>query len=170
MTPVEAGAWNVWTMQIVISGHWSQSIGADVSGQQGMSADISAATISMAAIGAALAALAGAENGANTSPAIKRIASSRPRWIEMFTLIFSHDPARMETSAGSLIRQKPQMDALIWRNSQSFPEACGPLTSQSFRTTKTFNGGPTLRTHALKHTELEAAAASPRAWHARPVG
>jgi hypothetical protein len=45
-----------------------------------MSADISAA-----AIGAALAALAGAENGANTSPAIKKIASRRPRCIEMFT-------------------------------------------------------------------------------------
>lgn len=96
-------------MQIAISGHWSQSIGADLSGQQGVSADISEVDISEVAIGAALAvflaAFAGAENGANTSPAIKRIASSRPRWVEMFTLMFSHDPARMETSAGSLIRQ-----------------------------------------------------------------
>jgi hypothetical protein len=81
-------------MQIAISGHWSQSAGADLSGQHGMSADISAA-----AIGAPLAALAGAENGANTSPAIKRIASSRERWIEMFTALLSHNPAAMETSA-----------------------------------------------------------------------
>src|SRR6476659_155776 len=66
-------------MQIAISGHWSQSMGAGLSGQQGMSADISAA------IGAALAAPAGAESGAKTSPAIKKIASSRPKWIEMFT-------------------------------------------------------------------------------------
>jgi len=66
-------------MQIAISGHWSQSMGAELSGQHGMSADISAA------IGAALAAFAGVENGANTSPAIKKIASRRPRCIEMFT-------------------------------------------------------------------------------------
>ena len=46
-----------------------------------------------------LAAFAGAENGANTSPAIKRIASSRPRWVEMFTALISHNPAGMETSA-----------------------------------------------------------------------
>jgi len=87
-------------MQIAISGHWSQSMGAELSGQHGMSADISAA------IGAALAAFAGVENGANTSPAIKKIASSRPRWVEMFTSAISHSPAAMETSAGSLIRQK----------------------------------------------------------------
>ena len=75
-------------------------MGAELSGQQGMSADISDA-----AIGTALAAFAGAENGANTSPAIKKIASSRPRLIEILTEIFSHDPAAMGTSAGSLIRQ-----------------------------------------------------------------
>ena len=86
-------------MQIAISGHWPQSMGVELSGQQGMSADISAA------IGAALAAFAGAENGANTSPAIKKIASSRPRWIEMFTALMSHNTAAMETSAGSLNRQ-----------------------------------------------------------------
>jgi hypothetical protein len=99
ITPADDGACKVVTMQIAISGHWSQSIGADLSGQQGMSADISAVTI-----GAALAAFAGAENGANTSPAIKKIASSRARWVEMFTTLISHDPAAMETSAGSLIR------------------------------------------------------------------
>jgi len=92
-------------MQIAISGHWSQSMGADLSGQQGMSADISAA-----AIEAWVAAFAGAESGANTRPAISKIASNRPRWIEIFTLAVSHDPAAMETSAGSLIRQNPEMD------------------------------------------------------------
>jgi len=66
-------------MQIAISGHWSQSAGADLSGQQGMSADISTVTAD-----AALAALAGAESGANTSPAIKKIASSRPRRNRVF--------------------------------------------------------------------------------------
>ena len=64
-----------------------------------------------------LAAFAGAENGANTSPAIKKIASSRPRWVEMFTSANLSYPAAMETSAGSLIRQKRAMNALIWRNS-----------------------------------------------------
>jgi hypothetical protein len=107
-TPAEGGACKVVTMQIAISGQWSQSIGADLSGQQGMSADISEVDISEVAIGAALTAFAGAENGATTSPAIKRIASSRPRWIEMFTVAFSHDSAAMETSAGSLIRQNTE--------------------------------------------------------------
>ena len=93
-------------MQIAISGHWSQSIGADLSGQHGMSADIS--TIAVAApLTASLAAFA-TENGASTSPAIKKIASSRLIWVEMFTPLFSHDLAGMETSAGSLNRQKPQ--------------------------------------------------------------
>ena len=75
-------------MQIAISGHWSQSTGADLSGQQGMSADIS-----VVAIEACVAAFAGAESGANTSPAIKMIASSRPRWVKMFTTLISHDQA-----------------------------------------------------------------------------
>jgi hypothetical protein len=97
-------------MQIAISGHWSQSIGTDLSGQHGMSAAISAAAISAIDAPIAIPAFAGAESGANTRPAIKKIASSRPRWIEMFTLLFSHDPAAMETSAGSLIRQNPEMD------------------------------------------------------------
>ena len=109
-TPAEDGAWKVLTMQIAISGHWSQSMGADLSGQHGMSADIS--TISAAA---PFAAFAGADSGPNTSPAIKKIASSRPRWIEMFTPLFSHDPAGMKTSAGSLNRRKSAMNALIWR-------------------------------------------------------
>ena len=95
-------------MQIAISGHWSQSTGADLSGQQGMSADISAV-----AIDARLAAFTGAESGANTSPAIKKIASSRPRRIEIFTVLFSHNLAAMGTSAGSLIRQNPEGMAQI---------------------------------------------------------
>ena len=69
-------------MQIAISGHWSQSAGADLSGQQGMSADISAVVID-----ALVAAFTGAESGASTSPAIKKIASSRERWIEIFTAL-----------------------------------------------------------------------------------
>ena len=95
-------------MQIAISGHWSQSTGADLSGQQGMSADICAV-----AIDARLAAFTGAESGASTSPAIKKIASSRPRRIEIFTVLFSHNPAAMGTSAGSLIRQNPEGMAQI---------------------------------------------------------
>jgi hypothetical protein len=80
ITPTEDGSWKFLTMQIAISGQWSQSIGAGLSGQHGMSADIS-----IAATGAPLAAFAGAENGANTSPAIKRIASKREMWVEMDT-------------------------------------------------------------------------------------
>jgi hypothetical protein len=103
-TLADEGSWNVLTKQSAITGHWSQSIGTDLSGQHGMSAVISAAAID-APMSIAMPAFAGPESGASTSPAIKKIASSRPMWVEMFTLMFSHDPARMETSAGSLIRQ-----------------------------------------------------------------
>ena len=92
-------------MQSAISGHWSQSMGTDLSGQHGMSAAISAAAISDIDAPLAMPAFAGAESGANTRPAIKKIASSRPRWIDIFTGLISHDPAAMGTSAGSLIRQ-----------------------------------------------------------------
>jgi hypothetical protein len=122
-------------MQIAISGHWSQSIGADLSGQHGMSADISTV-----AVGAALAAFAGAESGASTSPAIKRIASSRPTWVKMFTSVISHIPAAMETSA--VITKSPEAatSALIWLNGQSFPKGnTPPLTNQSLRRANTFN-------------------------------
>jgi hypothetical protein len=102
-------------MQSAISGHWSQSIGTDLSGQHGMPAAISVAAIS--AIGAAMPgvmpAFAGAESGANTRLAIKKIASSRARWIEVFTAPISHNPAVWGTSAGSLIRLNPAMDGLI---------------------------------------------------------
>jgi len=91
-------------MQSAISGHWSQSIGADWSGQHGMSAAISAAIDAPVSTGMPAFA-AGVENGANTSPAITKIASSRPRWNDILTAAFSHDPAAKGTSAGSLIRQ-----------------------------------------------------------------
>ena len=61
-------------MQIAISGHLSQSTGADLSGQQGMSSDMDAI-----AVEAVAAAFAGAESGAITSPTIKKTASSRQR-------------------------------------------------------------------------------------------
>lgn len=54
-------------------------------------------------------------------------------------LVFSHDPAAMGTSAGSLIRQNSEPDGLIWLNGQSFLEAgAHPLASQSLRAAKTF--------------------------------
>jgi len=112
-------------MQSAISGHWSQSMGTDLSGQHGISAAISAA-----AIGAALSilwpAFADPENGANTSPAISKIASSRPRWNDIFTPAFSHDLAAKGTSAGSLIRQNIcWMDQAI---NQSIPCAIHQIT------------------------------------------
>lgn len=101
------------TKQIAITGHWSQSIGDDLSGQQGMSAAIFVAAISAIDAPIAIPAFAGAESGANTRPAIKKIASSRPRWVEIFTALISHDPASMETSVGSLIRQNSEWMAHI---------------------------------------------------------
>ena len=66
-------------------------------------------------------------------------------------LVFSHDPAAMGTSAGSLIRQNSEPDGLIWLNGQSFLEAgAHPLASQSLRAAKTFkedNGYPLM--HAV---------------------
>ena len=96
-------------MQSAISGQWSQSIGADLSGQHGMSAAISAAIDAPMPI----LAFAGAESGANTRPATKKIANSRPMWIDIFTPVFSHDPAQIGTSVGSLIRQNPERIAQI---------------------------------------------------------
>jgi hypothetical protein len=98
------------TKQIAITGHWSQSMGTDLSGQHGMSAAISGAAISAIDPPMAMPAFAGAESGANTRPAIKKIASSRARWIEIFTGLISHNPAAWGTTAASLIRQNPEMD------------------------------------------------------------
>jgi hypothetical protein len=87
-------------MQIAISGHWSQSTGADLSGQHGMSSDMDAI-----AVEAVAAAFAGAESGAITSPTIKKTASSRQRWIERFTLAISHNRATIESKVPSRNRQ-----------------------------------------------------------------
>ena len=86
-TPPGSGACNVVDTQSAINGHWSQSAGADFSGQQGMSSDMDTASSTMAAmaiepIGSVFARTA---SGANTRPAIKKTASSRQRWIERFT-------------------------------------------------------------------------------------
>ena len=74
-------------MQIAINRHLSQSTGADLSGQHGMSSDMEAASSAMAAmaIEAVESTFARAASGANTRPAIKKTASSRQRWIERFT-------------------------------------------------------------------------------------
>ena len=87
-------------MQIAISGHWSQSIGADLSGQQGMSSDIDTIDID-----ADTALRAGTEIGASTRPAIRKIASSRQMQIERFTPVISHNPAMIESNAPSRNRQ-----------------------------------------------------------------
>jgi hypothetical protein len=84
-TPAGSGACKVVDTQSAISGHLSQSAGADLSGQHGMS--------SMAAMSSAIEAMAGmveamfarVANGANTRLAIKKTASSRQRWIERCT-------------------------------------------------------------------------------------
>jgi hypothetical protein len=73
-TPADGSAWKVLNAQIAISGHLSQSTGADLSGQQGMSSDMGPIDVDADA-----AALAGAEIGAVASPTIKKIASSRQR-------------------------------------------------------------------------------------------
>jgi hypothetical protein len=87
-------------MQIAISGHLSQSTGADLSGQHGMSSDMDAI-----ADEAVATAFAGAESGAITSPTIKKTASSRQRWIERFTLAVSHNRATIESKVPSRNRQ-----------------------------------------------------------------
>jgi hypothetical protein len=94
-------------MQIAISGHWSQSTGADLSGQHGMSSGMDAMSSDMDAIAveAVAAAFAGAESGAITSPTIKKTASSRQRWIERFTLVISHNRATIESKVPSRNRQ-----------------------------------------------------------------
>jgi hypothetical protein len=86
-TPAEGCACNVLAMQIAISGQSAQSIGNDFSGQHGMSSDMDAASSAMEAmaIEAVGFAFARAASGANTTPAIKKTASSRQRWIERFT-------------------------------------------------------------------------------------
>jgi hypothetical protein len=90
--PAGNGACNVVAAQSAINGHWSQSTGADLSGQHGMSSDIAASPdIDVIAIDAIEFPFARAASGANTRLAIKKTASSRQRWIERFTeMIFAH--------------------------------------------------------------------------------
>jgi hypothetical protein len=73
-TPADEAVWNGLNMQIAISGHLSQSTGADLSGQQGMSSDMDPIDIEADA-----ARPAGAEIGAVASPTINKIASNRQR-------------------------------------------------------------------------------------------
>jgi hypothetical protein len=92
-------------MQDAISRHLSQSTGADLSGQHGMSSDIDATAIEVMAIESVVAALTGVASGANTSPAIKKTASNRQRRIERFTVSISHKPVSMESKVPSQKRQ-----------------------------------------------------------------
>jgi hypothetical protein len=79
--PADEAAWNVLRAQIAISRHLSQSLGGDLSGQQGMSADMEAMSIEAIAIDdeSAAPAAKGTVAGAVTKPAIKKTASSRQR-------------------------------------------------------------------------------------------
>ena len=85
--PADGCTCSVLAMQIAISGQSAQSIGADLSGQHGMSSDMAAVSsaIETTAIGAIESTFARVASGANTRPAIKKTASSRQRWIERFT-------------------------------------------------------------------------------------
>jgi hypothetical protein len=82
--PAGNGDCNVVDTQRAINGHWSQSTGADLSGQHGMSSDMAAPSPAMA-IDATESTFARAASGANTRPAIKKTASNRQKWIERFT-------------------------------------------------------------------------------------
>jgi hypothetical protein len=102
-TPAGGGACNVVDTQSAINGHWSQSTGADLSGQHGMSSGMAAASPAMpaVAIDAIESTFARAANGANTRPAIKKTASSRQRWIERFTRTVSHERSLMGSQVPS---------------------------------------------------------------------
>jgi hypothetical protein len=85
-TPAGSGACNVVETQSAINGHWSQSTGADLFGQHGMSSDMSAVSSPDIDVIAAMAPpFARTESGATTRPTIRKNASSRQRWIERFT-------------------------------------------------------------------------------------
>lgn len=116
----DGGAWNVLTRQTAISGHWSQSTGADGSGQHGMSGDIDAMPVDAMtiddksiddestdamSIDAVMPAFAGKASGAITSPTIRKIASSRRGRIERFTQPISHNAVALESNAASRNRQ-----------------------------------------------------------------
>jgi len=85
-TPAGCGACNVVDTQSAIRGQSAQSIGADLSGQHGMSSDITAMSSAVEAMVCMDEPMfARAASGANTRPAIKKTASSRQRWIERVT-------------------------------------------------------------------------------------
>jgi len=98
--PAGNGACNVVAAQSAINGHWSQSTGADLSGQHGMSSDI-AASPDIDVIDAVTTVFARAVSGEMTRPTITRTASSRQRWIERFTGAISHNPALMGSEVPS---------------------------------------------------------------------
>lgn len=92
-------------MQAAMNTHLSQSTGAGaLEGQQGMSpatssiADIDISSV-IADIGPSgvVPAMTGKDSGANTSPAIKEIASSRRMVIWRFTSAKSHRTARIDS-------------------------------------------------------------------------
>jgi hypothetical protein len=83
-TPAGSGACKVVDTQSAINGHSSQSTGADLSGQHGMSSGMAAISPDIDVIAIA-PPFARAASGANTRPAIKKTASSRQKWIERFT-------------------------------------------------------------------------------------
>jgi hypothetical protein len=106
-----ANGWNVAAdalakyvvMHAAMKTHLSQSIGAGaLAGQHGISPTISSAIAGIdisSDIDAceAAPALAGPDNGANTSPAIMKIASSRRMVIWRFTPLESHKAAQIDS-------------------------------------------------------------------------
>jgi hypothetical protein len=106
-TPGGSGACNVVDTQSAINGHWSQSTGADLSGQHGMSSDMAGASpaIVAVAIDAIESTFARAASGANTRPAIKKTASSRQRWTERFTRTVSHETV-LDGKPGSITKPR----------------------------------------------------------------
>jgi hypothetical protein len=96
-------------MQAAMKTHWSQSTGAGaLDGQHGISLAISS-VIADGDIASVIAcieasedtfAMTGWEIGANTSPAITRVASSRRMAKLYFTGLGSHKPPTMESPRG----------------------------------------------------------------------
>ena len=106
--PAGSGACNVADAHSAINGHWSQSPGADLSEQHGMSSDITAISspdIDVIAIDATASPFARAESGAITRPTIKKKASSRQRWIERLTRPVLHIPPR-DGKSGSITKPR----------------------------------------------------------------
>jgi len=108
--PAGRGGCHVVGAQSAINGHWSQSTGADLSGQQGMSSDIAATSpeIDVIAIDPMAPAFKRAVSGAITRPTITKTASSRQRWIERFTAAVSHNPPR-DGKSGSITKSRASL-------------------------------------------------------------